>query len=115
MQNTIQLQNKSNKRLTFDLKGSLYGRKEKFKGNDANWWTKNKIGHKRVMKEKNFLEINRDWGNSLINLKADHAKGLKDIILKDSLFLKNYNLMDYSLLLVIENIPIEKTSGKFDC
>ena len=60
MQNTVQMQHKNNQKMTFDLKGSLYGRKEKFKGQDANWWQNNRLGHKRILKEKNFLEINRD-------------------------------------------------------
>jgi hypothetical protein len=70
--------------MTFDLKGSLYGRKEKFKDQDTNWWQKNKLGHRRIMKEKNYLEINKDWNRSLINLSDEQVDSLNQVIINDS-------------------------------
>ena len=42
----------------------------------------------------------------------DFQQKLKQIIKVDSLFLSNFNLMDYSLLLGIEYVPLNKRKQK---
>ena len=56
MQNTAVLRNKRNNKLTFDIKGSYVGRKEKFKS-DEKFWLKN-LNCKKVLKDLNYLEMN---------------------------------------------------------
>ena len=55
MQNTVILENKSNPQMWFDLKGSTKGRLTKFSGSDSFWWQKKVMGHKKVMKDNNFM------------------------------------------------------------
>ena len=55
MQNTVQLANKKNSCMFFDLKGSSKGRYTNFSKDDNLWWQKKKYGHKKVMKDKNFI------------------------------------------------------------
>ena len=71
MQNTVQLSNKSNPCMYFDLKGSSKGRYTKFNHQDNLWWQKNRYGHKKVMKDNNFLQIDNDFMFTLLNLKED--------------------------------------------
>ena len=87
--------------MSFDLKGSKYNRTESFKGNDKQWWLK-KFGHRRVMKDMNLLQINSDLSNSLINFPEEDVINILSTISKDSKFLMSKNIMDYSLLFVIE-------------
>ena len=47
----------------FDLKGSTKGRTTKFSRNEVFWWQKNQWGHKKVMKDNNFLQIDHDFQN----------------------------------------------------
>ena len=54
------LDNSKNPAMWFDLKGSTKGRKTKFEGKDAFWWQKDKLGHKKVMKDNNFEQIMHD-------------------------------------------------------
>ena len=56
------------------------------------------------MKDLNFLEIDKDCGFSLMELTSNQNKLLKKIIINDSMFLESLGLMDYSLLLVIEEV-----------
>ena len=56
------------------------------------------------MKDINFIEINKDSGFSLIELTFEQNDLLQKIILNDSMFLESLGLMDYSLLLVIEEV-----------
>jgi hypothetical protein len=55
------------------------------------------------MKDLNFLEVNRDNGNALIDLTNYQVDELNHIISNDSKFLTSEGLMDYSLLLVMES------------
>ena len=55
MQNTVQLANKKNPCMFFDLKGSSKGRYTNFSKYDNLWWQKKKYGHKKIMKDKNFI------------------------------------------------------------
>lgn len=54
------------------------------------------------MKDLNYLMINKEKDNSLLQLSRADYNHLKNIIDLDSQFLMKHNLMDYSLLVVIE-------------
>ena len=54
------------------------------------------------MKDLNFIEINQDLNQTLINFPEEKIAEYSKIMDNDSTFLKNHGLMDYSLLLVIE-------------
>ena len=41
--------------MKFDLKGSTKGRMTKFNSNEHQWWLKDVMGHKKVMKDQNFI------------------------------------------------------------
>lgn len=56
MQNTVKLSDKKNHKLTFDIKGSTINRKVNF---EEKFWM-NQLNHKKVMKDTNYLEINKD-------------------------------------------------------
>ena len=84
--------------MTFDLKGSTYQRKIKF---NQPWWRKYQ-NCKKCMKDNNFIEINRDLNNTLVNFTNDQIKKFSTMIEMDSKFLRDHNLMDYSLLMTIE-------------
>ena len=64
------------------------------------------MGYKKVMKDMNFEEINKDLNYSLVNFSNEKKDELRSILEQDSLFLSKYGIMDYSLLLVLENEPI---------
>ena len=54
--------------MIFDLKGSLHGRITKF---DKKWWLKLK-GNAKCMKDRNLLEINKDFGiRSLMDIDVE--------------------------------------------
>ena len=57
-----------------------------------------------MLKDLNFIEINRDLGQSLVNLTIQQIDDLNACIKEDCAFLSKHNLMDYSLLLVIETL-----------
>ena len=88
--------------LTFDLKGNTRNRKLGPKDIGKSKFWVNQLNHKAVMRDLNFIEINKDL-KSIINLKQTDIIQLNKIIHKDSLFLEQHNLMDYSLLLAIES------------
>ena len=60
------------------------------------------------MKDINFREITKDMKMPLVEMETEEAKRLNETIKADSEFLKKHNIMDYSLLLVIENIPLDQ-------
>ena len=113
MENTAQLQKNKHSSMIFDIKGSIIGRKIKFKDSDERWWTK-QLGHKKCMKDNNFIEISRDLNKKLVNFSDNQIKKYKNIIETDSLFLCNHNLMDYSLLMIIEFIEKNQHDNVFD-
>ena len=88
--------------LTFDIKGNTKNRrigpevigKKKF-------WLK-KLNHKAVLRDLNFMEINKDV-KDFIDISDFEKTILNKIIREDSIFLEKHNLMDYSLLLAIES------------
>ena len=90
--------------MIFDLKGSLKGRITKFPISEYNWWLKEEKGHKKCLKDQNFLIINKDLNYKLLEMNESERLMYTQMIEKDSLFLARHNLMDYSLLLTIEQI-----------
>ena len=93
---------KDSNMLTFDLKGNTRNRKLGPKDiGKSKFWMK-KLNHKAVLRDLNFIEINKDI-KSMINISQTDVVRLNQIIQKDSLFLEEHNLMDYSLLLAIES------------
>ena len=87
--------------MTFDMKGSTIKRKVRFNGANKQFWLR-KLDQKKVMKDLNYVEINKDCGYTLMELTQEQNTKLNNIINIDSLFLQSQGLMDYSLLLVIE-------------
>ena len=87
--------------MTFDLKGSIYHRKVKFDEESSKWWL-NSFGHKKGMKCRNFVEINEDFNRTLVNI--NYSDKIQEIVKADSEFLLKHGIMDYSFLLVIENV-----------
>ena len=66
MQNTTNLINRKNPKMIFDLKGSTIGRKSKLPTSEKFWLTTR--NQKKVMKDVNFLEINKDMDEKLTRL-----------------------------------------------
>ena len=54
------------------------------------------------------MKINRKFGNTFFNLDDDLALKYKQIVQADSEFLCSQGLMDYSLLLVVEQSKLSK-------
>lgn len=67
MQNTSKLQNKSNPKMLFDFKGSTINRSIKFKEDEQKFWL-DELNQKKVMKDLNYIEINKDFDNQLMQL-----------------------------------------------
>lgn len=82
MQNTVQLANKYNPKLIFDIKGNTRKRMLKIGAKDSNFWTK-KLDYKGVLRDLNFLQIDRDLENQLIKLSQNEVNKINDIIKKD--------------------------------
>lgn len=97
--------------MKFDFKGSTINRSVGFKDGEYKFWYQN-FNQQKVMKDLNYIEINKDFDNQIMQLSQDQQDLLQSIIKKDSEFLKNHNLMDYSLLLVIEFVPKDVIYGK---
>lgn len=106
MQNTCNPVNKKNDKLTFDMKGSTVGRQAKFDKEEERFWLK-QLNQKRCLKDLNYVEINRDFDQRFMTLNKEQYDSLEWLIKLDSIFLKNHKLMDYSLLLVVEMVPID--------
>lgn len=49
--------------------------------------------------------MRKDLGNHLMSLEKSGIAKLNESVAKDSKFLAEHNIMDYSLLLVIETVP----------
>jgi len=97
MQNTSKT--KSKDKLTFDLKGSFVNRNvvtsEKF-------WLKD-LSFSRTLKDINFLTMSKSLKFPLVAIQLDVTIYLLNILKADTIFLSKHGLMDYSLLLTIEN------------
>ena len=68
------------------MKGSTIKRKVRFTGDNKQFWLR-KLNQKKVMKDLNFVEINRDCGYTLMELTSEQNKMLNWIIDNDTLFL----------------------------
>ena len=64
------------------------------------------MGFNGCLRDINFTEIIKDV--DLINISDDELSLLKTTVSKDVALLSKYDLMDYSLLLVVENLPAGK-------
>jgi hypothetical protein len=64
---------------------------------------------KLILKDVNFLEIQKEKGKKLVRIDDFVNKNLHKIIKIDSEFLKDHNILDYSLLLTIENLSESET------
>lgn len=56
------------------------------------------------MKDINFIEINKDMKNGLVRLDKETCKQLKTQIASDVEVFRSFRIMDYSLLLVVEQL-----------
>lgn len=106
MQNTARLVNKHAEILKFDLKGSLVNRLTTLGPKDLRFW-RYQLKYKNCLKDKNLLQINHDLDYPLVALPSNKIELLKEAINSDSEFLRSHNLMDYSLLLVIEHVKAD--------
>jgi 1-phosphatidylinositol-4-phosphate 5-kinase len=89
MGNTMLVENFNNVRGVFDLKGSMVNR-----------YCPGETNPKATVKDRNLLEICRE--NIYLQFKIKDIRQINDRLREDALLLKLYNLMDYSLLLCIE-------------
>ena len=101
--------NVSNK-LEFDIKGSKVNRYV----NTKHKFLQSKLNCKKVLKDMNFMEIKNDMGD-LLKITDIQMKNLKDTLIEDSLFLSRYQIMDYSLLLVVESLPQTLPRKSINC
>lgn len=94
MENTAQLEDPSRLLFVFDLKGSTVDRK-----------TKGVVKPSTTLKDQNYLLCcEQKWkqNKEFVSFKNSDRHRLITAMRKDVEFLKNQNLMDYSLLLCIE-------------
>ena len=103
MQNTKRLVSKTSRRMEFDLKGSWYKRHVKV---PKDFWTHGKH-YKKVLKDQNYLRINKDLNFTILSLDFHTAGDIEHILREDSAFLAKRNIMDYSLLLGVETVNVE--------
>ena len=96
MENTKQLQDKDKEKFVYDLKGSTYGR-----------LSKGFLTSKTMRKDLDWIKDKKVKNKSLCMSKInfDLVKQLR----RDVNFLKNRGLLDYSLL-----VSVEETEKKFD-
>lgn len=105
MENTADVRNKSGRMFSFDLKGSMIARDAELV-NPSKQISERKFS--QLMKDVNFLDINNMyWRKKLLRINEDQRSYLNETIKKDSLFLQCYNIMDYSLLVVGEQLSEE--------
>ena len=111
MQNSIQMRNPLNSKMVFDLKGSQLNRyvsltpEEKALANMS-------FNQKKVMKDLNFLEIDKSYDFNFFRLDKQVAGLVADQLEKDASFLSRFKIMDYSLMITVENLnPKEKLSN----
>lgn len=76
----------------FDLKGSIINR-------NVEEWSENTD----CLKDVNLLEIVKE--KKFLNFQRKDMRDVMKIMFKDCKYLNSRNLMDYSLLLIIENNP----------
>jgi hypothetical protein len=74
---------------------------------EDNFW-RTSLNQKVIMKDLNFLEISKQMNEKLIEFNQEDRAYLQQILKSDSKFLADHNLMDYSLLLTIEQSNSKK-------
>lgn len=104
MQFTCMPEDRGNERLTFDLKGSSVKRLVKFPSEEDQQFWRHTHHCKRVLKDTNFQVIANDLEYDLIQMHEQQIDELHTILKRDAAFLASKNIMDYSLLLVIEKL-----------
>jgi len=57
------------------------------------------------LKDTNFIEISKSIGKRLLNVTEEKCYEILNALEADSKFLASHNIMDYSLLLVVETAP----------
>lgn len=60
MENRNIPKSKESDKMSFDIKGSKKGRLVEFPPEQQHWWLKN-LNHKKLMKDLNYIEINRAY------------------------------------------------------
>ncbi len=78
------------------------------KGSTTNRKSENKKKNNNL-KDLNFLEIQQKKNKNFINIDNFVKKNILKIIKIDSEFLRDKNILDYSLLLTIENLTESQT------
>lgn len=86
MQNTIKMKNLRNQRIIFDLKGSTIKRYVNLPKDEKFFW-KSSLNHKRVLKDLNFLEIERSFEQQFVQLETEAAHKIAVQLEKDAEFL----------------------------
>ena len=66
--------------MTFDIKGSMLNRNVNIQTEDQKFWKKGVYNYKRVLKDMNYLEINKDMNNQMRALQ-EHATELRELII----------------------------------
>ena len=96
----VSLDPKNLRLFTFDLKGSLSRKNELKKG--------------KVLKCMNFVEINSSK-KKLIRLDTDQIERISEILEQDCQYLQREGLMDYSMLLDVEQMTSQAQNAvRFD-
>jgi 1-phosphatidylinositol-4-phosphate 5-kinase len=110
MENVTQMIDQENFKVAFDLKGSTYGRAtESFRPHLLS----KKLHHGSILKDIDFIKTKKELGSKrLLNLTYNEVWELSYLIEEDTKFLASLNLMDYSLLLVIET---DRQTGEKYC
>jgi len=95
MQNTKRLIKYSNPTMDFDIKGSTIKRNVKLSDDNDMFWKKitpdfrTSRHEKKLMKDLNWVKINRDLNNCLIRLNQNQYDEVKEMIDLDSKFLES--------------------------
>lgn len=90
-------------RLIFDLKGSQLGRKIKLKPDQLVKYESSKEID-GVLKDLNFIELSKRNKKGLFYLEKIQAKAIWSQLEDDSFFLRQFGLMDYSLLFSLHSV-----------
>lgn len=115
MQNTcFEVKRRTQCKLTFDIKGSTVDRNVKClyrtsKHRQLTCYQKCRV--QRVLKDINYCELNKESKRNIIRLSSKNIKFLNDILRADSKFLQSQGIMDYSLLLVTEKLPVSHSAS----
>ena len=111
MENTSKLYSKKQMKYKFDLKGSFVGRRVSFNSTKACNLIRSKNKdygtiYSQVLKDRNLCELNqgyKQFNKNVVNLDTQDEFSLIEVLESDSKFLKEHNLMDYSLYIAVEN------------